>query len=53
VIFDKEVADSYLSVMERLGVGINLAKSVIAEKKPVFEFAKVTGVLGRNCSALS
>lgn len=53
MIFDKDVADSYLAVMQRLGVGINLAKSVIAEEKPVFEFAKVTGVFGRNCSALS
>jgi len=53
VIFDKKVADSYLAVMQGLGVGINLAKSVISEKKEVFEFAKVTGVLGRNCSALS
>jgi len=52
VIFDKEVADAYLSIMDSLGVSINLSKSVISNK-PVFEFAKVTGVDGKDVSALS
>lgn len=53
VIFDKEVADSYLIQMKKLGVAINLAKSVIAPKKAVFEFAKVTGHNNKDVSALS
>jgi len=52
VIFDEDVAHSYLSVMEGLGVGINLAKSVVAKKR-AFEFAKVTGYNGSNVSAIS
>jgi len=46
------VAASYLSVMERLGVGINLAKSVVSVTD-AFEFAKVTGYHGSNVSAIS
>jgi hypothetical protein len=45
------VADAYLDIMSRLGVGINLAKSVIASN-PTFEFAKVTGHYGKDVSAL-
>lgn len=52
VIFDELTASSYLSVMERLGVGINLSKSVCS-KGETFEFAKVTGHNGLNVSALS
>jgi hypothetical protein len=51
VIFDKGVADAYLILMQRLGVEINLSKSVIAQNK-AFEFAKVTGFNGVNVSAL-
>jgi hypothetical protein len=39
--------------MDKLGVAINLSKSVIAPKKAVFEFAKVTGYNGKDVSALS
>jgi hypothetical protein len=52
VIFDRDVATSYLSLMESLGVGINLSKSVVANRC-AFEFAKVTGYEGSNVSALS
>jgi len=38
--------------MSRLGVGINLSKSVVSSK-PMFEFAKVTGLHGENVSAVS
>lgn len=52
VIFDKEVAKAYLSVMEDLGLAINLSKSVVASNNS-FEFAKVTGYKGHNVSAIS
>lgn len=39
--------------MDEIGVPINLSKSVTSPKKPVFEFAKVTGVNGVDCSAVS
>jgi len=52
VIFDEEVSSLYCSIMSDLGVEINLSKSVIA-RRPVFEFAKVTGYYGRDVSALS
>lgn len=52
VIFDKLVADRYLSLMKDLGVEINLSKSVICRNGEVFEFAKVTGYNGKDVSAL-
>jgi len=53
VIFDKEVAQYYLSLMEMLGVGINLSKSVISTPEAkAFEFAKVTGKGRKDVSAL-
>jgi hypothetical protein len=39
--------------MKELGVGINLAKSVISPNRAVFEFAKVTGYKGKDVSAIS
>jgi hypothetical protein len=42
VIFDKELADSYLEVVRGIGVEINLSKSISSPKLPVFEFAKRT-----------
>lgn len=51
-IFDKEVASNYLSIMEDIGVPINLSKSVCARNE-AFEFAKVTGWKGHNVSAIS
>lgn len=52
IIFDELVANSYLSLMEEIGVPINLSKSVIA-RTLVTEFAKVTTLHGRNVSAIS
>jgi uncharacterized protein YeeX (DUF496 family) len=52
IIFNKEVADSYLQVMAEIGVPINLSKSVISEKL-VTEFVKVTTVNGHDVSAIS
>lgn len=51
MIFDEDVAIAYLDIMSKLGVGINLSKSVIASNE-TFEFAKVTGHNGKNVSAL-
>ena len=42
VIFDTDLANTYLEVMKQLGLEINLSKSIIAHNKPVFEFAKRT-----------
>jgi len=52
IIFDKDVADSYLVIMEEIGVPINLSKSVVASNSTT-EFAKVTTHNGINVSALS
>nr|UTQ48828.1 RNA-dependent RNA polymerase [Monilinia fructicola mitovirus 11] len=52
VLFDKEVADRYLLLCKQLGVSINLSKSIVAESKPVLEFAKRTSVNGVDVSAL-
>lgn len=51
-IFDAKVAEHYLDIMSMIGVPINASKSVVA-KNSTFEFAKVTGFLGRNVSAIS
>jgi len=41
VIFDSAIAHLYLDVMENhLGVACNPSKSLIAENRPVIEFAK-------------
>lgn len=50
--FNAQIAAKYLELMERIGCGINLSKSVQAVN-PTFEFAKVTGHKGRDISALS
>jgi hypothetical protein len=52
VFFEEDVALQYLSIMEGIGVPINLSKSVIG-KNLTFEFAKVTGHYGQNVSAVS
>lgn len=52
VFFESDVATQYLTLMDSLGVPINLAKSVVA-KNPTFEFAKVTGHYGTHVAALS
>jgi len=52
VIFDRRVAEQYLHIMEDLGLGINLSKSVIS-RNGSFEFAKRFIVRGQDLSALS
>lgn len=52
ILFDKVVAAAYLSVMDKLGVGITLSKSVVSNNETI-EFAKVTGFNGHNVSAIS
>lgn len=52
MIFDKLVATQYLSLMEEIGVPINVSKSVVASNATV-EFAKVTTRETINVSALS
>lgn len=52
ILFEKSVADQYLSVMKGLGVGITLSKSVVSSNETI-EFAKVTGHNGQNVSAVS
>lgn len=42
VIFNKQIADEYLQIMTDLGCEINLFKSIVSHKRPVFEFAKRT-----------
>jgi hypothetical protein len=51
-IFDEKVAHQYLAIMASIGVPINLSKSVVAANS-CFEFAKVTGMNGKNVSAIS
>jgi hypothetical protein len=52
VFFEEDVAHEYLQIMEKLGVPINLSKSVIANN-PTFEFAKVTGHKNNHVAAIS
>nr|WAY16604.1 putative RNA-dependent RNA polymerase [Rhizoctonia solani mitovirus 123] len=52
VFFEENVALEYLKIMDKLGVPINLAKSVVATN-PTFEFAKVTGHRGHHVAAVS
>jgi hypothetical protein len=40
VIFDEQVAQEYLKIMAALGCEINMTKSIVSPKRPVFEFAK-------------
>jgi len=51
VIFNRAVAAEYLAVMEDLGVGINLVKSVVSTD--AFEFAKRFYAKGVNLSPVS
>lgn len=53
VIFDEDLANSYLQVAASLGVEINLSKSISARSVPVFEFAKRTVVSSQNLSGIS
>lgn len=52
ILFDEVVAKTYLSLMEGIGVGITLSKSVVSNNETI-EFAKVTGYNGVDVSAVS
>lgn len=52
MLFEDDVSKRYLELMQELGVGINLSKSVLATK-PCAEFAKVTSLRGVDVSGLS
>lgn len=51
-LFDKDVANRYLTLCKELGVSINLSKSIISENRPVIEFAKRTSLNSVDVSAL-
>lgn len=53
VIGHRAVAKSYLSLMDEIGVGINLSKSVLSYKGTGLEFAKRTIIDGIDCSPIS
>jgi hypothetical protein len=54
VIFDKEIADRYIKLLEGdLDVKCNIAKSLIAPERPVIEFAKRTSIGEAEVSAFS
>lgn len=53
VIFDTNLADSYLEVMKNLGLEINLSKSIVSHSKPSFEFAKRTFSFGNLVSGIT
>nr|AWY10986.1 RNA-dependent RNA polymerase [Sclerotinia sclerotiorum mitovirus 28] len=53
VIFDHAVAAEYLELMKKIGLEINLSKSISSPSRPVFEFAKRTVVQGINVSGIS
>lgn len=52
MIFDKDVATTYLSIMDTLGVEINLSKSLISDSGTALEFAKRTIFRGEDVSPL-
>lgn len=54
VIFDKEIADRYIQLMEGdLDVKCNISKSLIAPDRAVIEFAKRTSINLDEVSAFS
>jgi hypothetical protein len=53
VICDKCVADAYLSLMDKLGVSVNLNKSILSPKGLGLEFAKRTFINGVDVSPIS
>lgn len=52
VISNEAVAAEYLRIMDRLGVEVGLAKSLISKTRSL-EFAKRTFIRGRDCSPVS
>lgn len=53
VIFDKDLANSYLEIAKNLGVEINLSKSIVSPNRASFEFAKRMICDSVNVSAIS
>lgn len=53
VIGDRNVANSYLYILEYIGVGVGLAKSIISPQGKGLEFAKRTFIEGVDVSPLS
>jgi hypothetical protein len=53
VIFDTDLAMTYLEVMKQLGLEINLSKSIVSHKLPTFEFAKRTFSFGNLVSGIT
>jgi len=53
VIFSRDLAKEYLSVMTAIGVPINSSKSVVSKKGVVTEFVKRISVKGNEVSAFS
>lgn len=53
VIADKAVADSYLFLMDAIGVGINLNKSILSHTGKGLEFAKRTFIDKQDVSPIS
>jgi len=54
VIFDRQVADLYIKIMEGyLDVKCNQSKSLIAPSRPVIEFAKRVSIANQEVSAFS
>ncbi|UBZ25882.1 RNA-dependent RNA polymerase [Fusarium mangiferae mitovirus 3] len=53
VIFDTDLADSYLMVMKQLGLEINMSKSIVSHNRPSFEFAKRTFSYGNLVSGIT
>jgi len=52
VIANKAVANEYLRIMERIGVKVGLAKSLVSHTRSL-EFAKRTYIRGRDASPIS
>ncbi|QDW65413.1 putative RNA-dependent RNA polymerase [Rhizoctonia solani mitovirus 21] len=52
ILFDGQVANRYLYIMEALGVPVNTMKSVVATK-PVTEYLKCTSAYGLSVGAIS
>jgi len=52
MIFDKDLSETYLTLMGEIGVGINLSKSILSPSASAFEFAKRTVVHGSDVSSL-
>jgi len=53
VVWDKDVAAMYLTIMKDLGLEINLSKSIVSPNGIAFEFAKRVFINGQDVSPIS